>query len=578
MGRATILSKASGGAFVRLKRSIVLAALCAVLAAPALSFGTAGSYLAARHASFESDYAQAADYYTRALALDAGNPALMEAVISSNINAGTVERAWPIARRMVDGGMGSQIANMAILVQLVSEERFGDLRAMLDDGGSVGALVDGLAHAWATFAEGDVSAALAGFDAAAARPGLESFARVHKALALAAVGDFEGADDILSGREAGPVQASPRSILAHAQILAELDRRDDAVALIDEVFGPNPDPVFASLRADLVSGAPVGYDVARTGAEGIGEVLHAVGAALTGEAAPGFALLYARLATFLNPKNSDAVLLSAALLEEMDQFDLATRVYDTIPPDHPAYIQAEIGRSQALRDAGRDDAAVEALSQLARRYPDTRIVHYRLGDLLRGLDRHAEATPAYDRAIALTPEPGQQDWPLFFSRGITLERTDRWPEAEADFRRALELEPGQPQVLNYLGYSLVEMRVKLEEALDMIERAVDARPDDGYITDSLGWVLYRLGRYDEAIVHMERAVELQPVDPIINDHLGDVLWAVGRKVEARFQWHRALSFDPEPEEARRIRRKLEVGLDVVLEEEGSDPLAVAKDG
>lgn len=556
----------------------VVLSVSAALATPALSFGTAGSYLAARHASFQSDYAQAAEYYTRALALDPGNPALMEAVISSNINYGVVERAWPVARRMVDSGLDSQVARLALLVELASEGRFDALRQSLSDGASVGVLVDGPAQAWATFADGDVATALAGFDAAATQPGLGSFARVHKALALAAVGDFEGADDILSGRAAGPLQVSPRSILAHVQILAELDRRADAVALIDDVFGANPDPVFVRLRADLLDGAPVGYDLARTGAEGIGEVLHAVGAALAGEAAPGFALIYARLAAHLNPANADAVLLSAALLEEMGQYDLATRVYDSVAPDHPAYVQAEIGRAQALLDAGRADAAVEALSQLARRYPDLRVVHFRLGDLLRGLDRHADATPAYDRAVALTPDPEPQDWPLFFSRGITLERTDRWADAEADFRRALDLEPGQPQVLNYLGYSLVEMGIKLDEALDMIERAVAARPDDGYITDSLGWVLYRLGRYDEAIVHMERAVELMPVDPIINDHLGDVLWAVGRQVEARFQWHRALSFDPEPDEAARIRRKLDIGLDAVLAEEGADPLAVAKDG
>jgi len=563
---------------VRLTRCFAILTVCTALASPASSFGTAGSYLAARQASIQNDYVQAAEYFTRALALDPGNPSLMEAVISSNINSGKTTRAWPVARRMVDSGLDSQIANLALLVQMAAEGNFDALRASLDDGESVGALVDGLAHAWATFGEGDVAAALAGFDAAASQPGLDSFARVHKAMALAAVGDFEGADEILSGRATGPLQVSPRSILAHAQVLAELDRRDDAVALIDDVFGANPDPLFASLRADLLDGTPVSYDVARTGAEGIGEVLHAVGAALTGEAAPGFALIYARLAAFLNPANSDAVLLSAALLEEMGQYDLATRTYDEVAPDHPAYVQAEIGRAQALRDAGRTDAAVEALTQLARRHPDLRIVHYRLGDLLRGLDRHAEATPAYDRAIDLTPEPGRQDWPLFFSRGITLERTDRWPEAEADFRLALDLEPGQPQVLNYLGYSLVELGMKLDEALYMIERAVAARPDDGYITDSLGWVLYRLGRYDEAIGHMERAVELMPVDPIINDHLGDVLWAVGRQTEARFQWFRAMSFDPEPEDAARIRRKLEIGLDAVLAEEGAEPLAVAKDG
>jgi len=132
-------------------------------------------------------------------------------------------------------------------------------------------------------------------------------------------------------------------------------------------------------------------------------------------------------------------------------------------------------------------------------------------------------------------------------------------------------------VLNYLGYSLVEKQEKLEEALEMIERAVEARPDSGYIVDSLGWALYRLGRYEEAVGHMERAAELLPVDPIVNDHLGDVYWAVGRRTEARFQWNRALSFDPEPEEAERIRRKLEVGLDAVLAEEGAEPLAVAGD-
>jgi tetratricopeptide (TPR) repeat protein len=93
--------------------------------------------------------------------------------------------------------------------------------------------------------------------------------------------------------------------------------------------------------------------------------------------------------------------------------------------------------------------------------------------------------------------------------------------------------------------------------------------------DSLGWGLYRLGRYEEAVEHMERAAELLPVDPIVNDHLGDVYWAVGREVEARFQWQRALSFDPEPEEAERIRRKLEVGLDQVLAEEGAPPLEMA---
>jgi len=130
---------------------------------------------------------------------------------------------------------------------------------------------------------------------------------------------------------------------------------------------------------------------------------------------------------------------------------------------------------------------------------------------------------------------------------------------------------------------LVEKQVKLDEALGMIERAVAARPDSGYIVDSLGWVLFRLGRYDEAVAPMERATELMAIDPIVNDHLGDVYWSVGRFLEAEFQWKRALSFvafgDASQEaDPDRIRRKLEVGLDQVLEEEGVEPLRLADDG
>jgi len=138
---------------------------------------------------------------------------------------------------------------------------------------------------------------------------------------------------------------------------------------------------------------------------------------------------------------------------------------------------------------------------------------------------------------------------------------------ERDFRKALELNPNQPDVLNYLGYSLVEQRIKLDEALEMIQTAVAENPDSGYITDSLGWIFYRLGRFDEAVAPMERAVELLPVDPIVNDHLGDVYYKVGRTREAEFQWKRALSFEPEEAEAKRIRDKLARGLTAVLADE-----------
>ena len=205
---------------------------------------------------------------------------------------------------------------------------------------------------------------------------------------------------------------------------------------------------------------------------------------------------------------------------------------------------------------------------LTKTFPDNPGVYSALGDLMRSEERYDEAAPHYDHAVELTEAGGgKASWVLHYTRGISHERIGNWEQADASFRAALEIEPDQPLVLNYLGYSLVERRENLDEALKMIETAVEQRPEDGYIVDSLAWVYYRLDRFEDAVEPMERAVSLLPDDPIINDHLGDVYWMVGRKREARFQWTRALSFDPEEKELDRIRRKLEVGLDQVLAEE-----------
>ena len=100
-------------------------------------------------------------------------------------------------------------------------------------------------------------------------------------------------------------------------------------------------------------------------------------------------------------------------------------------------------------------------------------------------------------------------------------------------------------MLNYLGYSWVDMGMNLDQAKGMLNRAVELRPNDGFVVDSLGWVYFRLGEYQNAVEQLERAVELEPGDPVINEHLGDAYWRVGREREARFQWRRALSLEPE---------------------------------
>ncbi len=561
-------------------------ALCGGGALPAFADGLAGPYLAGRVASINSDYKAASDYFTRAIQSDPANPSLMESAVIAWIGIGNFDQAIPIAQAMSATGHKSRLADLAVLAGLVKSGDFAATQAALDQGRNAGPLVDGLLHAWTKVGAGQMADASADFDKVSAERGLAPFALYHKALALALVGDFEGADAIFAGQQSGPIRATRRSIIAHAQILSQLERNADAIRLLDQTLGKDPqDTVIASLRADLEAGKSVPFTAVASPVDGIAEVFLAIGSALSEEvdqtdhSAPIDSLMYARAAAYLRPDLTEAVLLAANILVRQEQNDLAIEAYDLVPQESPEHIIAALGRADALIAAGRNDAAIEALQQLAKSEPDQIEVWAGLGDTLRRNDRFDEGITAYDHAVGLIKGPAKGYWALYYARAICLERAKQWEKAEADFRMALKLSPDQPDVLNYLGYSYLEKNQNLDEALSMIERAARARPDSGAISDSLAWAYYRLGRYPEAEKEIERAIQLMPVDPVLNDHLGDIYWAVGRKLEADFQWRRALSFKPATEEeAKRIRRKIEVGLDAVLQEEGAKPLAVTNDG
>ncbi|MEM9580140.1 MAG: tetratricopeptide repeat protein [Pseudomonadota bacterium] len=552
-------------------------------AAPALADLAPGAYLAARSAAVNGDFDAAARNFTQALARDPSNPELLENAAVSMLALGDLERAEVIAKQIVDLDQRSQVAHMILVARAASVEDYDTVLQRVSSDRGVGPLVDGLLRSWSLVGTGDMAAALDSFDAVGEEPGLQGFALYHKALALALVGDLEGADAIFAMPEAGALRQTRRGAMAHIEVLSQLGRSDDALMMLEESFGSDLDPRLRDMRTTLQAGGKLAFTTITTARDGMAEVFFTVASALRNEASEDYTLLYSRAAEHLRPDHIDTLLLSAGLLEQMERYSLATKTYARVSPDNPAYHAAELGRAEALRRAGKPDAAIEVLQALTKSHGDLPIVHSSLGDALRSQEDYEGAVAAYDAALALFEEELRSQWFVYYARGISHERLQAWPQAEADFRKALELNPDQPQVLNYLGYSLVEKQIKLDEALGMIERAVAAQPDSGYIVDSLGWVLFRLGRYEDAVGHMERATELMPVDPIVNDHLGDVYWSVGRYLEAEFQWKRALSFvdfgDASQEaDPDRIRRKLEVGLDQVLSEEGAEPLRKPDDG
>ena len=539
--------------------------------------GLAGSYLAGRQAQYDNDFDAVGRFYGQALARDPSNALLLERTLIGYINRGDADRAATLLSKFSPRVPSNQVAGLVVVANNAREGRFQAIVDEIDAGRTMGPLLDGLFRSWAILGDGRANDALEAFDAVAQSSGSTGFALYHKGLAQASVGDFSGALETFADQDVQPLLGTRRGTFAAAAIMSQLGDHTGAAALIRRNFGRDLDLEFSQAIALLEAQKTLPFAVVTSARHGIAEVFYSVGAAIEGDSEPDYALIFPRLATYLRSDFVDATLLSAELLEIMKEYDLATEAYDDVPRGHGDYYSAELGRSEALYNAGEEETAVEVLRQLAESHGDLAIVHRKLGDVLRRLDRHIEANRAYTRALDTASRTDASLWFLHYARGITFERTDQWSDAEADFRKSLELNPGHPSVLNYLGYSLLEKGIKLDEALGLIEKAVEARPDSGFIVDSLGWGLYLTGRFEEAVVHMERAAELLPIDPVINDHLGDVLWTVGRRIEAEFHWTRALSLDPEEDDATRIRRKLDVGLDAVLEEEAKPALEVAED-
>lgn len=530
--------------------------------------GLSGAYLAGRHAANLADVDQAGRFFARALARDPGNPGLMGQALVYQTAAGRVDRALSIARNLLTLDPAHRLSALVLTSEEIRQGDFATAqRRLTETPEAFHPLVGALLSAWTAHGLGDEAGVSSAFDGLDDRTIIQVFSGYHLGLIRLAQDDAKGAEtafDKAMGLLSAPTGRMARG---YAAVLRRAGRADEARQVYERAMSiAVGDAVLERELASLDAGQAPLMAVA-TPAHGAAEALFGLASALGQEGGKGLSLFYTRLAMHLRPDFSDAALLTAALLEDREQFGLAVKAYESIKADNPNSRAAEIGRAEALHRMGEDDKAVEALEQLTRRSPDAIDAHIALGDLMRRLQRFAEGAVAYDAAITLMAAEERETWVLYYQRGISLERSEQWERAEVDFFKALELSPEQPLVLNYLGYSWLEKGLNLDKALGMIQKAVDQRPEDGYIVDSLGWAHYLRNDFPNAVTELERAVQLQPVDPVINDHLGDALWRVGRRLEAEFQWKRAMSFEPDDHDAIRIKRKLKIGLDRVLAEE-----------
>jgi tetratricopeptide (TPR) repeat protein len=526
------------------------------------SVSALGSYLAGRSASASGDTAAAARFFGQALAADPENRALQLRAFSSLLAEGDWDKALPLARRLDALQPGNFLADLALATEAARAGDYAKARDQLksEEESRAGALMRPLLRAWIGVGLNDPALTDQSLDELGKRPSLATFRNFHAALIEDLRGNAQATQAAFDETRKGSAANATRVVLAYASFLSRHERLDEAKTLLVDYLKTYPDNpgVEQALAALERDGAIV--PLITSVSEGIAEAFYGAAGVLaqerTGDAAP----IYARLALRMRPDFDNGKILLGEILERDDRYADANRTYETIDAASPYRVDARLRIASNLNRMDQVDDAIAELRAVTAVPDADASALITLGDLLRGRERYGEAVQVYDAAVAKVGEIGERHWALLYARGIALERSKIWDRAEADFLQALKLRPDQPLVLNYLGYSWVEQGKNLDEARKMIERAVAQRPNDGYIVDSLGWVLYRLGDYEGAVKQLERAVSLRPEDPVINDHLGDAYWRVGRELEARFKWRHALSLKPEPAAVPAIESKLETGL------------------
>ena len=521
-----------------------------------------GHYLAARFADRQRDLSMAADFMLRALELDPDNLQILGRSFALVAGDGRMPEAFELARRLVAVRPEHGTARLMLAVEAVSRggyEEADDLIAgMASDG--LGRVIAAIAGSWIALGNGESDLALSRLDWLATLQGFEAVYRLQTALVQDVAGRQEAA--LAAYDQALTAAGRPwlRLVVLAGNAFERAGQTEKAASIYGEIINRSPDTTFfETVLADLKAGRvppPVVPDVNA----GLAESLFNLASFLGQERSEEMALIYTQAALHLKPDLEAAMVLKGEIHQDQGRGTSAIQAYEGIPKGSPFYWSVQLRIADELGRQGQIDTAIDKLEALARIRSNRYEPLFQIGNMLRSEERFEEAVDAYDRAVKRIGEPQQRHWSILYFRGIALERTDNWRRAEADFLKALEFEPEQPYVMNYLAYSWVEKKTNLERAKVMLARAVELRPDDGYIVDSLGWVHYRVGEYEKAVKHLERAVELRPVDPVINDHLGDAYWRVGREAEARFQWRRALSFDPEDDQISTIESKLERGL------------------
>ena len=527
---------------------------------PLFRNSVSGAYMAGQQALQDLRTEEAARYFNLAAEADWENPIIVERAFIALAADGQIGKAAATAKHLLELDPDNELAELVVATEALKERRYGAAEKLL---GAIGqdsftGITAGILQAWALVGDNRKSDADTLLDSLG-ESGLDDFLVFHRALMAEASGD--NAETIeLSGRAFDAEPYVARIVEVYARSLANGDQFDEAKAVIAQFEDQGlTHPIVTIVKERIEAGQRPGI-FATNVQVGAAEMYHGIGVALSRDGSLDLSLVFMRLGLYLDPSADVISLALGQLLDSASQHDAANLIYESVPATSPMKPTAVVRVATNLDAKGDRPEALRRLNNIVTSRPDDLDAISVYGDLLRYDEQYTRSAEAYTKALDLTGGENASDWRFYYVRGIAYERAKEWPKAEADFLKALDLNPDQPAVLNYLGYSWIDQDMNLEPALEMIEKAVEAQPQDGYIVDSLGWAFYKMDRIEEAVETLEQAVLLRPNDAEINDHLGDAYWKAGRKLEARFQWNVAASVDDVGNVKERVAPKLADGL------------------
>jgi len=257
-------------------------------------------------------------------------------------------------------------------------------------------------------------------------------------------------------------------------------------------------------------------------------------------------LFYLSIANLLDGNFNEAYYYSAQIYQILQNYNKAQTLYGKVQLDHNLYLDSQ--KNIAINKSKIDsfEMGETHLLELINNNNNIELLAA-LADLYRIEKKYTEAIVYYSKIINSQNNFDQELWRVFYLRGICYERSSEWSLAETDFLYSLEIKPDSPQVLNYLGYGWLERDQNLDQAIQMLQKAYKANPENYYIIDSLAWGYYKKNQFEKAAKLMEKVISLAPGEAISLDHLGDIYFSLKRKREAKYFWKQALDL-AEPED------------------------------